>query len=58
MFTIYKTLSLTFLTLFLSAMTLVPLYSSLVMVKSTKESKEGSRLTAPQSKDDITASYY
>jgi len=56
MFTIYKVLSLTILAFFLLAMTLVPLYSSMVVVKSTKASQEGLSLNAPHSEDDGTAS--
>ena len=56
MLTIYKVLSLTILAFFLLAMTLVPLYSSMVMVKSTKASQAGPSLIVPQLKDDGTAS--
>ena len=56
MFTIYKILSLIILAFFLLAMTLVPLYSSMVMVKSTKASQEGLSLNVPHSEDDGTAS--
>jgi hypothetical protein len=56
MFIIYKVLSLTILGFFLLTMTLVPLYSSIVMVKLTKASQEGHRLDVPKFKDDGTAS--
>ena len=56
MFIIYKVLSLTILAFFLLTMTLVPLYSSIVMVKLTKASQEGRSMNVPQFKDDGTAS--
>ena len=56
MFTMYRIISLTFLVFFLLAMTLVPLYSSMVTVKSTKASQEGLSLNVPHSEDDGTAS--
>ena len=57
MFTMYKLLLLSIVALFFLTMTLVPLYSSMVMVKSTKASLEGLSLNVPQSKDDSTVSY-
>ena len=56
MFTVYKILLLTILALFLLTMTLVPLYSSMVMVKSTKARQQGLSLNVDHSEDEGTAS--
>ena len=58
MFTIYKVLSLTILAFLLLTMTLVPLYSSMVSVKLTKDSQEGLSPNVPYFKDDGVASRY
>ena len=56
MFNLYRILSLTILALFLITMTLVPLFSSMATVKSTKAAQEELSLNVPQSKADGTAS--
>jgi hypothetical protein len=58
MITVYKILSLTILTFLLLTMTLVPLYSSMVTVKSSKVSQEGLSLNVPHFQDDGAASKY
>jgi hypothetical protein len=58
MFTIYRILSLTILAFFLLTMTLVPMFSSMVTVKSTKASQKEVSLNVPHSEDDSTSSYY
>jgi hypothetical protein len=58
MFTIYRILSLTILALFLLTMTLVPMFSSMVTVNSTKVTQEELSLHVPHAEDDVTVSYY
>ena len=58
MFTLYRILSLTFITFFILTMTLVPMYSSMVTFKSIKSNQEKLSMNAPHLKDDAPASYY
>ena len=58
MFTIYKIVSLTFITFFILTMTLVPMYSSMVTFKSIKANQEKLSMNETHSRDDSTASYY
>ena len=58
MFTMYKILPLTILASFFLTMTLVPMYSSMVTVKSMKASQEEPNLNLPHSEDNGTPSYY
>lgn len=58
MLTIYRILSLTILTFFILAMTLMPMYSSMVTFKSREASQGELSLNVPFSKDDATTSYY
>ena len=53
---IYRIISLTILAFFLLTMTLVPMFSSMATVKSTKAAQEELSLNVPQSKPDGTAS--
>ena len=57
MLIIYKILSLTFITFFILTMTLVPIYSSMVTLKSIKASQEKISLNETRSKDETRASY-
>jgi hypothetical protein len=58
MFTVYKIISLTILMFFLLTLTLVPLYSSMVTIKSMKGGQEELRLNVVHSEDKVTPSYY
>ena len=58
MFTMYKILSFTIISLFLLTMTLLPMYSSMVVVKSVKASQEKPSMNVPDFEGDVPASYY